>query len=63
MWIRRRQLYESTDQNGEMDGFLLRLQNELKEAVVKEEPSLHIYPSKDVDMWVVYLIAVSLFCY
>jgi hypothetical protein len=42
---------------------LLRLQNELKEAVVKEEPSLHIYPSKDVDMWVVYLIAVSLFCY
>ncbi|KAI5580559.1 hypothetical protein BDE02_08G162000 [Populus trichocarpa] len=33
-----------------MDGFLLRLQNELKEAVVKEEPSLHIYPSKDVDM-------------
>jgi DNA polymerase alpha subunit B len=33
-----------------MDGFLLRLQNELKEAVVKEEPNLHIYPSKDVDM-------------
>ncbi|KAJ6988867.1 hypothetical protein NC653_021698 [Populus alba x Populus x berolinensis] len=37
-----RQLYESTDQNGEMDGLLLRLQNELKEAVVKEEPNLHI---------------------
>jgi DNA polymerase alpha subunit B len=33
-----------------MDGFLLHLQNEQKEAVVKEEPDLYIYSSKDVDM-------------
>ncbi|EEF47552.1 DNA polymerase alpha subunit B [Ricinus communis] len=45
-----RQLDESTVQNGEMDGFLLHLQNEQKEAIIKEEPDLHIYSSKDVDM-------------
>ncbi|KAJ6323977.1 hypothetical protein OIU76_011306 [Salix suchowensis] len=45
-----RQLDESTVRNAEMDGFLLHLQNEQKEAVVKEEPNLYIYSSKDVDM-------------
>ncbi|XP_050207491.1 uncharacterized protein LOC126656912 [Mercurialis annua] len=45
-----RQLYESTVQNDEMDGFLLHLQNEQREAIIKEEPNLHIYSSKDVDM-------------
>jgi len=45
-----------------MDGFLLHLQNEQKEAVVKEEPNLYIYSSKDVDMWAVYLSTLSLFC-
>ncbi|KAF8390460.1 hypothetical protein HHK36_024986 [Tetracentron sinense] len=33
-----------------MDGFLLHLQNEQKEAVIKEETHLHIYSSNDVDM-------------
>ena len=37
-------------QNAEMDGFLLHLQNEQKDAIIKEEPGLHIYSSKDVDM-------------
>lgn len=45
-----RLLDESTVRNAEMDGFLLHLQNEQKEAVVKEEPDLYIYSSKDVDM-------------
>lgn len=45
-----RLLDESTVRNAEMDGFLLHLQNEQKEAVVKEEPNLYIYSSKDVDM-------------
>ncbi|CAK7327411.1 unnamed protein product [Dovyalis caffra] len=45
-----RQLDGSTVQNAEMDGFLLHLQNEQKDAVFKEEPNLHIYSSKDVDM-------------
>ncbi|XP_037497770.1 DNA polymerase alpha subunit B isoform X2 [Jatropha curcas] len=45
-----RQLDESTVQNAEMDGFLMHLQNEQQEAVIKEEPNLHIYSSKDVDM-------------
>lgn len=45
-----RQLNESTVQNAEMDGFLLHLQNEVKEAVIKEEPNLHVYSSKDVEM-------------
>lgn len=39
----------STVQNAHMDAFLLQLQNEQKEAVVKKEPGLHIY-SKDVEM-------------
>jgi hypothetical protein len=41
---------------------LLHLQNEQKEAVVKEEPDLYIYSSKDVDMWAVYVTILSLFC-
>ncbi|GMN49155.1 hypothetical protein TIFTF001_018320 [Ficus carica] len=45
-----RQLNESVVQNAEMDGFLLHLQNEQKDAIIKEEPGLHIYSSKDVDM-------------
>lgn len=47
-----RQLNESTVQNAEMDGFLLHLQNEQKEALIKEEPGLHAYSIRDVDMWV-----------
>lgn len=45
-----RQLHESTVQNAEMEGFLLHLQNERKEAVIKEETGLHVYSSKDVEM-------------
>ncbi|KMT07540.1 hypothetical protein BVRB_6g151510 [Beta vulgaris subsp. vulgaris] len=45
-----RQLNESTVQNAEMDGFLLHLQNEQKEALIKEEPGLHAYSIRDVDM-------------
>ncbi|WCJ38686.1 DNA polymerase alpha subunit B [Euphorbia peplus] len=45
-----RQLNESVVQNDEMEGFLLHLQNEQKEAIIKEEPNLHIYSIKDVDM-------------
>ena len=45
-----RQLNESTVQYAEMDGFLLHLQNEQKEAIVKEETDLHIYSSRDVEM-------------
>jgi DNA polymerase alpha subunit B len=46
-----RQLNEATVQNAEMDGFLQHLQNEQKEVVIKEEPDLHFYSSKDVDMY------------
>uniref|UniRef100_A0A2P2JYW4 DNA polymerase alpha subunit B n=1 Tax=Rhizophora mucronata TaxID=61149 RepID=A0A2P2JYW4_RHIMU len=45
-----RLLGESVVQNGEMEGFLLHLQNEQREAVLKEELNLHVYSSKDVDM-------------
>lgn len=38
-------------QDAELDGFLLHLQNEQKEAVFKEETTLHFYSSKDVDMY------------
>lgn len=66
MWFWSRQLDESIVQNGEMDGLLLHLQNEQKEAVVKEEPNLHLYSSKDVDMWAVYSVtwcgAIYLIC-
>lgn len=47
-----RQLNESTVHNGEMNGFVLHLQNEQKEAFIKEEPGLHAYSIRDVDMWV-----------
>ncbi|KAF9604529.1 hypothetical protein IFM89_007650 [Coptis chinensis] len=45
-----RQLNGSVVQNGHMDGFLLRLQNEQKESLIKEEAHPHIYSSNDVDM-------------
>lgn len=56
-----RQLDESTVKDDEMDGFMLHLQNEQKEAIIKEEPSLHIYSSKDVDMWAVLIIVLMHF--
>ncbi|KAI4368483.1 hypothetical protein MLD38_017037 [Melastoma candidum] len=45
-----RQLNESVIRNAEMNGFLLHLQNEVREAAIKEEPNLHIYSEKDIDM-------------
>lgn len=45
-----RQLDESTVKDAEMDGFMLHLQNEQKEAIIKEEPGLYIYSNKDVEM-------------
>ncbi|KAF9620472.1 hypothetical protein IFM89_013089 [Coptis chinensis] len=45
-----RQLNGSVVQNGHMDGFLLHLQNEHKEILIKEEAHPHIYSSNDVDM-------------
>ncbi|GMY26451.1 DNA polymerase alpha subunit B [Fagus crenata] len=45
-----RQWNEPTVQNAQMDGFLQYLQNEQKEAAIKEEPDLHFYSSKDVEM-------------
>ncbi|KAE8652527.1 hypothetical protein Csa_013070, partial [Cucumis sativus] len=34
----------------QLDGFLQHLQNEQKETVIKGEPDLHVYSSKDVDV-------------
>ncbi|XP_003552790.1 DNA polymerase alpha subunit B [Glycine max] len=47
-----RQLNEPIVQNTEIDGFLLHLQNEKKETVIKEkeEAGLHIYSIGDVEM-------------
>ncbi|GAV90433.1 DNA_pol_E_B domain-containing protein/Pol_alpha_B_N domain-containing protein [Cephalotus follicularis] len=45
-----RQINESTVQNAEMDGLFMHLQNQQKEALIKDEPGLHIYSSRDVDM-------------
>ncbi|KAG4989983.1 DNA polymerase alpha subunit B [Glycine max] len=47
-----RQLNEPVVQNAEIDGFLLHLQNEKKEDVIKEkeEAGLHIYSIGDVEM-------------
>ncbi|XP_028771323.1 DNA polymerase alpha subunit B isoform X2 [Neltuma alba] len=45
-----RQLSGSTVQSAEIDGFLVYLQNEQKEAIVKEETDIHIYSSRDVEM-------------
>lgn len=50
LYYLNRQLNEATVQNAEMDGFLQHLQNEQKEVVIQEEPDLHFYSSKDVDM-------------
>ncbi|GLU06162.1 hypothetical protein SLE2022_232160 [Rubroshorea leprosula] len=45
-----RQLDDTVLRNAEMDGFLMHLQNEQKEMIVKDEPGLHVYSSKDVEM-------------
>ncbi|CAL1413478.1 unnamed protein product [Linum trigynum] len=45
-----RKLKDLVVQNAEMEGFLSHLQNEQKEAVLKQEAGLHFYSSKDVDM-------------
>lgn len=46
-----RQLDGSMVQIEQMDGFLQHLQNEQEEAVIKGEPDLHVYSSKDVNMY------------
>ncbi|XP_057431377.1 uncharacterized protein LOC130724206 [Lotus japonicus] len=45
-----RQLNEPTVQNVEMDGFLMHLQNNMKEDVLMEEAAWHSYSIKDVEM-------------
>lgn len=45
-----RQLDDSVVRNAEMDGFLLHLQHEQIEMAVKDEPGLHSYTYKDVEM-------------
>jgi hypothetical protein len=45
-----------------MDGFLQYLQNEQKEAAIKEEPDLHFYSSKDVEMYEL-LLFLPLLCF
>lgn len=45
-----RQQNEPTVHDAQMDGFLLHLQNEQKEAFIKDESHLHVYSSNDVDM-------------
>ncbi|KAI4343365.1 hypothetical protein L6164_010722 [Bauhinia variegata] len=45
-----RQLNEPIVQNAEMDGFMLHLQNEQKDAVNKEKTDLHIYSTRDEEM-------------
>ncbi|GMH31083.1 hypothetical protein Nepgr_032926 [Nepenthes gracilis] len=50
VYFLNRQLNGSTIQNAEMEGFLLHLQNEEKEAFITEELNLHVYSSRDVDM-------------
>ncbi|XP_027334193.1 DNA polymerase alpha subunit B [Abrus precatorius] len=47
-----RQLNEPLVQNAEIDGFLLHLQNQKKEDVIKEqeEAGLHVYSIRDVEM-------------
>ncbi|KFK41171.1 hypothetical protein AALP_AA2G094900 [Arabis alpina] len=45
-----RQLIEQTVKKDEMDGFILHLQNQQKEAIMAEESGLHIYSNRDVDM-------------
>lgn len=50
VFVINRQLNEPIVQSAEMDGFLLHLQNEQKEAVIKEETDIHMYSSRDVEM-------------
>ena len=38
-----------------LNGFLLHLQNEVKDRIIKEEANLHIYSSNDVDMLVPHI--------
>ncbi|XP_077227230.1 DNA polymerase alpha 2 [Tasmannia lanceolata] len=50
IYFLNRQLSGSTVQDAHMDGFLSHLQNEQLDSLIKEEPSLHIYSSNDVEM-------------
>ncbi|CAM8912938.1 unnamed protein product [Rhodiola kirilowii] len=43
------QLDESVVYNAQMDGFLIHLQDEVRDAVVKEKQHLHVYSILDVD--------------
>lgn len=45
-----RQLSRLMVESSHMDTFLLYLQNDLKERIIKEEAQLHVYSSNDVDM-------------
>ncbi|ESQ28529.1 hypothetical protein EUTSA_v10018287mg [Eutrema salsugineum] len=45
-----RQIIDQTVKKDEMDGFLLHLQNQQRESIMKEEAGLHIYSNRDVDM-------------
>ncbi|CAN8243808.1 unnamed protein product [Cochlearia groenlandica] len=45
-----RQIVDQIVQKDEMDGFLLHLQNQQKQSIIKEETGLHIYTNRDVDM-------------
>ncbi|XP_050879262.1 uncharacterized protein LOC127083078 [Lathyrus oleraceus] len=45
-----RQLDEPIVQNAEMEGFLLHLQNSVKEDIIKKETGLHLYSIGDVEM-------------
>ncbi|TYJ98951.1 DNA polymerase alpha subunit B [Cucumis melo var. makuwa] len=42
----------------QMDGFLQHLQNEQKETVIKGEPDLHVYSSKDVDVSLAHIVVL-----
>ncbi|KAK6930864.1 DNA polymerase alpha, subunit B, N-terminal [Dillenia turbinata] len=50
VYFLNRQWNEPKVQDAQMEGFLLHLQNEQKEAAIKEEMHLHMYSSNDVDM-------------
>lgn len=45
-----RQLDEPIVQNAEMEGFMLHLQNNVKDDIIKEETGLHLYSIGDVEM-------------
>jgi DNA polymerase alpha subunit B len=46
-----RQLLDQTVKKDDMDGFVLHLQNEQKESIMRvEEAGLHLYSNRDVDM-------------